>query len=183
MISAYYDTEGIIWIGTQGGGVYASDLRKQFYQRFHQETHNEICEMAMDKNEYIWLATFHKGILRSTEPFNPQSRLEFESVPAGSSNTVLCVLNDKKGNLWFGNGQSELIQYDSENKKPLPFILSALKNKPEWSGSIWSLLIDNQNRLWVGTTNGLLLFDRQTKRFYLLPCRFRNHTGNGRSTR
>ncbi len=61
MISAYYDTEGIIWIGTQGGGVYASDLRKQFYQRFHQETHNEICEMAMDKNEYIWLATFHKG--------------------------------------------------------------------------------------------------------------------------
>ncbi len=65
------------------------------------------------------------------------------------------------------NGQSELIQYDSENKKPLPFILSALKKKPEWSGSIWSLLIDNQNRLWVGTTNGLLLFDRQTKK--ILP--------------
>ena len=168
MISAYYDTEGIIWIGTQGGGVYASDLRKQFYQRFHQETHNEICEMATDKNEYIWLATFHKGILRSTEPFNPQSRLEFESVPAGSSNTVLCVLNDKKGNLWFGNGQSELILYDSENKTFTVYPVR-IKNKPEWYGSIWSLLIDNQNRLWVGTTNGLLLFDRQTKDFTYYP--------------
>lgn len=37
------------------------------------------------------------------------------------------------------------------------------------SGSIWSLLIDNQNRLWVGTTNGLLLFDRQTKDFTYYP--------------
>ena len=70
MISAYYDPEGIIWVGTQGGGVYASDLRKQFYLRFHQETHNEICGMTTDKsNTSGWLLSIQEscGVLnRST---------------------------------------------------------------------------------------------------------------------
>lgn len=34
MIAAYYDSHGILWIGTDGGGVIWSDLRMQFYNRF-----------------------------------------------------------------------------------------------------------------------------------------------------
>ena len=30
MIAAYYDSHGILWIGTDGGGVIWSDLRMQF---------------------------------------------------------------------------------------------------------------------------------------------------------
>lgn len=164
MISAYYDPEGIIWVGTQGGGVYASDLRKQFYQRFHQETHNEICGMATDKKQYIWLATFHKGILRSTKPFDPQSRLSFEPVSSGTGNTVLCVTTDKQGDLWFGNSRSELIHYHSDTGKLSIFPIRVSDN-PQWTGWIWTLLFDSQERLWLGTSNGLLLFDPVTGLF------------------
>lgn len=168
MISAYYDPEGIIWVGTQGGGVYASDLRKQFYKRFHQDTHNEICGMATDKKQRIWLASFHKGILRSSEPFDPQSHLSFESIPSGTGNTVLCVVSDRKGDLWFGNSQSELIWYHSGNER-ITVLPIRLADGSHWTGSVWSLVFDSQERLWLGTSNGLLLFDPATKLFKHYP--------------
>lgn len=168
MISAYYDPEGIMWIGTQGGGVYASDLRKQFYQRFHQETHNEICGMATDKKDHIWLASFHKGILKSTEAFDPQGRLSFESVSVGTGNTVLCVATDRNGDLWFGNNHSELIWYNSDNDSFTVYPIR-ISGKPDWIGSVWYILCDGQDRLWLGTTNGLLLFNPVTKHFSHYP--------------
>lgn len=170
MISAYYDPEGIIWVGTQGGGVYASDLRKQFYQRFNQETHNEICEMVTDKKQRIWLASFHKGILRSKEPFDPQSRLSFEPVSSGTGSTVLCVAADKNGDLWFGNNSSELIRYHSDTEV-LSVLPIRVADDPGWTGSVWVLLFDSQDRLWLGTSNGLLLFNPATRLFTHYPVR------------
>lgn len=168
MISAYYDPEGILWIGTQGGGIYVSDLRKQFYQRFHQETHNEICGMAADRKNHIWLASFHKGILKSAEPFDPSGELSFERIPAGASSTVLSVATDKNGDLWFGNNQSELIWYHSDNESFTVFPIR-ISDQPDWTGSVWYIVCDTRNRVWLGTTNGLLLFDPQTRNFTHYP--------------
>lgn len=68
MISGYYDEEGLLWIGTEGGGVLFSDLRQLFYHQYAQTRSNEICGIQMDEDGYVWLATFHKGVLRSTQP-------------------------------------------------------------------------------------------------------------------
>ena len=48
MISVYYDSQGILWIGTNGGGVMYSDLRLQYFNQFHQDRHNEICGITAD---------------------------------------------------------------------------------------------------------------------------------------
>lgn len=69
MISAYYDPNGILWIGTNGGGVMYSDLTSQFYTRYYQDRYNEICGVLMDDEQHIWLATFHKGIMKSDMPY------------------------------------------------------------------------------------------------------------------
>lgn len=60
MISGYYDEEGLLWIGTEGGGVLFSDLRQLFYHQYAQTRSNEICGIQMDEDGYVWLATFHK---------------------------------------------------------------------------------------------------------------------------
>lgn len=69
MISACYDPNGLLWIGTNGGGVMYSDLRSQFYDRYYQDRHNEICGILMDDSHRVWLATYHKGIMRSDIPY------------------------------------------------------------------------------------------------------------------
>ena len=104
MIAAYYDSHGILWIGTDGGGVIWSDLRMQFYNRFYQDRHNEICSIVADDDHYLWLATYHKGIMRSRTAFGTSEKIDFFQV--GDQNvkkqqTVLCSLKDEKGNLYF----------------------------------------------------------------------------------
>lgn len=80
MITAYYDPQGILWIGTDGGGAIWSDLREQFYKRYYQDRHNEICSIVGDDEGYVWLTTFHRSILRSRTPYHADEELDFISV-------------------------------------------------------------------------------------------------------
>lgn len=158
MLSAYYDPNGVLWIGTNGGGVMYSDLRSQFFNQYHQKRHNEICGIAMDKDRYLWLATFHQGIMKSDAPFDPMKRLNFSTVgtPAvRSRQTVLCVLRDRQEQLWFGNSDGTLTCYNekSEQFTLCPLLLGGKVN----SSPVWALHEDEKKRLWVGTESGLLL--------------------------
>ena len=70
MKTGFYDKEGLIWIGTEGGGILYADLREIFYKQYIQKHANEISSILMDNKDYIWLTTFHKGLMRSIEPFD-----------------------------------------------------------------------------------------------------------------
>lgn len=164
MISAYYDPKGLLYIGTHGGGVIVSDLREQFYKQFHQDRYNEICGIVTDSEDRVWLATFHEGLLRSTTPADSTHRpLSFSIVddPAvRGKKTVLCALKDEEGNFWFGNSDASLTFYHMRSKE---FTVYQLPETPDrqLSTYVWALFIDQKHRFWVGTRNGLFLFDRQ----------------------
>lgn len=167
MICAYYDPDGILWIGTEGGGVLVSDLRQQFYEQYHQDIHNEVCGMATDKEGTIWLATFHQGLMRSQKPFDvPSSTLDFKIVPTPSGNTLLCIEADETGYLWLGNDASLLTCYrpgsGTFSSYPLPF---AGLNKEV---AIRSLLV-SRTQVWLGTDEGLFSFDRETQQMVSHP--------------
>lgn len=166
MLAAYYDSHGILWIGTDGGGVIWSDLRMQFYNRFYQDRHNEICSIVADDDHYLWLATYHKGIMRSQKAFDISEKIDFFQV--GDQNvkkqqTVLCGLKDEKGNLWFGNLDGSLTCY---YKKKRSFKILQLITEDDIlnKSSVWALFLDSKGRFWVGTQKGLLLFDRASNR-------------------
>ena len=118
MISGYYDEEGLLWIGTEGGGVLFSDLRQLFYHQYAQTRSNEICGIQMDEDGYVWLATFHKGVLRSTQPFDVSHSLSFESFDTGipGLKTVLCSSPDKNGGFWFGTQDGRVLRYGKDRK-------------------------------------------------------------------
>lgn len=160
MLSAYYDPNGIIWVGTNGGGVIYSDLRSQFYNQYHQERHNEICGIEMDSDHYLWLGTYHLGIMRSDEPFSSSENLNFSQMGTGevrSKETVLSTLKDKEGTLWFGNKDGTITSY---NEKTRQFTIHSLIEKNTVNKSaVWALHVDEKQRFWVGTENGLWLFE------------------------
>ena len=170
MISSYYDPNGVLWIGTNGGGVMCSDLRSQFYNRFYQDRHNEICSITMDDDCFVWLATFHKGIMRSDEPYESGKRLQFSTVYSGSGNsskTVLCSLKDGQGNLWFGNRNGTLTVYDVKSRRFITYTL--LVDGIIYTSDIWAIYIDAEGVIWVGTEKGLLLFEPKKRMCKRLP--------------
>lgn len=160
MISAYYDPNGIVWIGTNGGGVMYSDLRSQFYNQFHQERHNEVCGIVMDGRKYVWMATFHQGIMKSEQPFQSARRMNFTTVgtpDVRKRNTVLCAMKDDKNSLWFGNSDGTLTLYDEATGE---FRLQFLQDKGRVNtAAVWALYMDADRCLWIGTNNGVWKLD------------------------
>lgn len=170
MLSAYYDTQGLVYFGTHGGGVIVLDLRGQFYERFSQKEANEICGIVSDDKGYVWLATFHGEIMRSDIPFDPSRPLDFipQNTPVVEGKAILCAMKDEEGNLWFGSSHASLLCRESSSGKFTEYYLPPEYRKNprlKYSTYVWQLFIDSNHRFWVGTRNGLLLFDRKTKSF------------------
>ena len=140
-----------------------SDLRSQFYDRYYQDRHNEICDILMDDSHRLWLATYHKGIMRSDIPYAKGKKLSFSKVDTGSGKseeTMLCALKDVDGNLWFGNINGTLTVYHVRTGRFVThsLLVDGVANR----ASVWALYMDDKNRLYVGTEDGLLLYNRQT---------------------
>lgn len=178
MITAYYDPQGILWIGTDGGGAIWSDLREQFYKRYYQDRHNEICSIVGDDEGYVWLTTFHRSILRSRTPYHADEELDF--IPIGTPetqkrHTVLSSSKDPQGNLWFGNADGTLTLYERQKKR---FIIVTLTDSAGNinNGSVWSLLADSQGRIWAGTQNGLFVFEPTSNSCHRID--FKDKNGN-----
>ncbi|MBN1271089.1 MAG: GHKL domain-containing protein [Candidatus Aminicenantes bacterium] len=76
-----------------------------------------------------------------------------------SQNSVFCILQDKKGFLWFGT-QDGLNKYDGYEFTVLTHELS----DPNSLSDSWitCLLEDNKGNIWVGTKQGLNVIDQKT---------------------
>lgn len=169
MISVYYDKEGILWIGTRGGGIVYFDFRQHSYMQYHSKKHNEISAQVADKDGRIWLGTFHEGIMRSDRPYAKSRPLNFSPVGNQKEVPVFCAIKDSRSNLWFGNASGNLIGYDWSSDSFHIYPLNYLGKKV--NSYIVALMIDTRYRFWVCTSAGLYLFDRQTGNFELFSLR------------
>ncbi len=86
-----------------------------------------------------------------------------------SQNFVSCILQDKKGFMWFGT-KDGLNRYDGYSfvvYQNDPFDTTTISDN-----FITSLLEDSRGYIWVGTLNGgLNLFERETETFYHIRYR------------
>ena len=166
MISAWYDEdEEMLWLGSYGGGVSYADLKQQKILRYQQDRSNETRGITTDREGYVWLATFHKGIMKSRTPFRPFTPLDFVPVQEKSSHQapVLCLFNDTRHNeIWFGDMEGRVHIYNVERNTLCiePLYLGT----HELSASIWSIFIDSKGRIWIGTLKGLLKYLPQSGR-------------------
>ena len=159
MLSAYYDPKGVLWIGTNGGGAMYSDLRSQFFNQYHQERHNEICGIGIDSECHLWLATYHQGIMRSDEAFDPMKRMRFSTMgteEVKKRTTVLCTAKAPDRNLWFGNQDGTLTMYNIKTKQFTIYPLNS--GGRQNTAAIWAIYFDRKKRFWVGTDDGLFRF-------------------------
>ncbi len=120
MICAHRDGNGILWLGTSGGGVLWTDIDNRYYGKYYQDRHNAIMSITVDRAGYVWLATFHKGILRSKQTLAESRTPDFvETTYPGKSATraMLSSMEDNEGRLWFGNSKGDLTVREAASEK------------------------------------------------------------------
>ena len=154
------DPEGWVWIGAFQEGLNRLDPKTGAIQRYLHDPKDsssllddQIKSLYTDSHGEVWIGShaglshFHKKEERiyhfTHDPNNPSSI---------SNGIVWCMYEDHQGNLWVGTGLG-LNRFDRKNntferfyeKDGLP------------SNTIYGILQDNEQNLWVSTDAGLAL--------------------------
>ncbi len=161
----YQDKEGAFWLGTYFGGVnylYSTNQRIELYT--HREYENSVSGSAIsrfyeDETGNIWIAMEGAGL----DLFDIASK-RFTQYLSNHNIQSILIDNDE---MWLGSYGGGILVFDKHSKKykkTLPVIES---------GNISGLLIksivkDSFNNIWVGTTEGLFLYDRPSGQFNLI---------------
>lgn len=66
---------------------------------------------------------------------------------------VMAISQDQNGLMWFGNEGEGLVSYDGRNFEVFSHDIEDSTSLS--SNRIWSIQVDKQNNLWIGTDNGL----------------------------
>ena len=150
------DKQQILWVGTFGGGVVKFDISDSMYSRVRQNFKSRVDGMVEDAKGYIWLTVTDGGIMRSDTPsFSMDTHFEPWTKVSGLSGRYH-IYKGKDGNIWLGNNLGEII-----------FVNPLTEDVESFQGGrmravIHCFCLDSWNRLWVGTSNGLVQVDPKT---------------------
>lgn len=165
------DNQGLIWIGTDHGGLNIIDKKQQ---RFTFLTHNNedpkslsqnsITSLYKDNAGIIWIGTYKKGLCYYHENMVKFPLFQHQSFTANSLpyDDVNRFAEDAAGNLWIGTNGGGLIYFDRSKNTYRQYVHDASNPNTISGNVIVSLWIDHRQRLWIGSYfGGLDCFDGQ----------------------
>jgi DNA-binding NtrC family response regulator/ligand-binding sensor domain-containing protein len=144
--------DGTLWIGDRGGGIYRY-FNGQIYdaKSVLQSYGLRVKDIVEDKIGRIWFTSLHGrgfGFYENNEVtyFDAKENTTYPSWIGG-------IAADKYGRIWFGSASPAnwdgLCYYEDG-------VFRRLDNISEYS--ILSLLVDENERLWVGTNEGVICY-------------------------
>lgn len=158
----------ILWTGTFGSGAIKTDFTKDTYNCLEQQIGGDITAIEEDIKGYIWLTTGRGQVWRSTT--NVLSvHTSFALWTKGiSSNENYRIYKDKSGHLWLGDEHAGVLCIDPSTDEMKSYRL-APEGTEHFSAAIRLFCLDSRNRLWIATTQGLVLFESKENTCRLLP--------------
>ena len=164
---------GILWVGTNGGGLNRFDSKYQLFTVYRHDPRNPeslpsdvITVLYIDQQRNLWVGT-DKGLSRFdrlNERFITLP-LSTSSTELGGDRIVKALLEDQRGNFWIGTEGGGLKRY-----QPNIGLLTTFRHDKNNPGSlhnnvIYALFEDSNGILWVGTEGGLHRFDQDSEKF------------------
>ncbi|KAA6339291.1 Sensor histidine kinase TmoS [termite gut metagenome] len=162
--------DGSIWAGTRQS-VYLLNKNKTWREILMPAGRpiNNLRHIMEDSNGNFWLSTKNEGLIKATPDIQSPYGFRFvqymsnsETLSSLGSNRVSFTFQDSKGRIWVGvpekglNLLQEIAGEVSFNHK-----YNGFKQYPPYGlyTDLCGMAEDNDGRIWVGTTDGLMSFD------------------------
>lgn len=167
----YKDREGGLWIGTYYGGINYSSPNWNYFSTYKHDPYensisgNVVSTFCEDHSGNLWIGTDDEGLnffntkterFKVYKPDKNKNSLSYHNVHA------LCLDNDK---LWIGTYSGGLNVMDLATEKFTCYYSDPLDTNALNSNNINSLFKDSRGNIWIGTTSGINLYDREKDNF------------------
>jgi signal transduction histidine kinase/ligand-binding sensor domain-containing protein/DNA-binding response OmpR family regulator len=158
--SLFISKSGMLWVGTKEGRLFYGSIKSNPKEIIFNEfdlspVAEKIFVINANSDEELWIGTqsklCHIDLVTKkqyTVPLNNKSAYSF----------VIYELKWNKNILWVGTG-SGLIEYDTKKQKVVNKYIHSEQHPASISNNvIYSILVDSNNQIWVGTGKYLNLF-------------------------
>lgn len=176
--SILQDSYGIYWIGTQEGGLNRMDWSwdagnfeltlfrsGQNYEDFIG--HDIVYSLFEDRSHNLWIGTID-GLDRTD--LKPKKFRNYKKTDDPGSldlldNIIASIYIDDDNRLWVGNWGKGLNIYDPQTGEVLHYSSEFEGHRQIVNNHVHVLFKDKASRLWMGTRNGVCIFNEQQQCF------------------
>ncbi len=178
----FFSSDTVLWVGTSGYGLYGLHIDRtkvpysirsyrQYIYKAHQPhslSNNIVYSILRDDEKHLWIATRGGGLNR----FDMQSgnfttyRTDPGNSSSISSNDILCLHRDAKGDLWAGTsvGLNKLVRIVGGNPEFQRF--TEKEGMP--NNTIHGILEDSDRNIWVSTNQGIAKLIHQQEKYRIV---------------
>lgn len=150
ILSLLQDRENSIWVGTNAGLFRLREAPFTTWGKKRGLSSDYIRAVLSHSSKGLWI-----GGSTGLDNLNNNQITHIKSTKQGSPYSVLSLLEDHRGEIWVGTYTSGVLKV--VNNKLVPYL-----NRQSGLGSneVRSLLMDSQERLWIGSAMGLTRVNR-----------------------
>ncbi len=172
VMSVFVDSKDQLWVSTYNGGLNRYDDKndKMVHYTYDSDkpgsiTNDTVNCISVDREDNLLIAT-NAGLNQYNSVTDSFKRLFSENSDTPLPDTIVYSLQmDTDGTLWIGTYHNGLMHYSYNEGKAEYYA-----NDPDDPNSlsdnlIYKIFIDGCNNLWIGTNNGLNLFNRRSGAF------------------
>jgi len=161
----FEDSRGTLWAGTRNVGLWRYEPQTDGFFQYQYDpdnpyslSGNRIHAIYEDRSGVLWFGHYRAGLSRYTRRQDRFGRYKITS-------EIYAICQDRNSKLWVGGSGTGLMEYNREGK-----LLARYRHDPQnlkslSSDVVWAIYEDRLGNLWIGTKEGLNLFDSNRRRF------------------
>ena len=166
------DGNGIMWVGTDGDGIYKLDTNHNLMKHYLTKESTSIMCVYEDSDGGVWAGTYLNGLgsyQKQSDDFKFDNSILDDK--GNKVDRIYALTEDGHKNLWIGSMGSGLFSMDLKTGKVIERNLGSTtglsNNSENYMQNNWinTLLYTSDNKLYIGTYNGLSCLDLETNSF------------------
>ncbi len=151
ILKIYEDKLGYFWFCANGGVSKFDTVNNKVIANFGKEQGFDdmwVNDVFEDDKGTFWFATDKVGVKK----FDGKKFTDVDTSNGLSVNSVFDITKDKYGNLWFATDGGGVCKFNGES-------FTVITEKDGLSSNICYFILEDNNKLYIGTVNGLTILD------------------------
>lgn len=154
-----FDSKGRKWIATNVGVLLLDDNNVTNISELLKDKKTVITSILVDKQDNVWYGNAD-GLYKITQNNNSFQKIKYDKSNGFTNNSIPCIKQDVKGNLWIGTYGDGVYVYNGSRFYRIDLNLELYKQ------TILDCYFDKRDNVWLATLNhGVAQYNTVSKTF------------------